>query len=139
MPAPAPGTPPPRHAVSVKAVLVHGGRVLLLKNERDEWELPGGRLEHGESPAECVVREVAEETGLAISVRAPLEPYVYWPTPAAPVLILPFHCVCAGFEGLRLSEEHADIGTFAVDALEGLRLPPGYRRVVAEVAGLSGS
>ena len=30
--------------VSIKGVLVEAGRVVLLENERDEWELPGGRL-----------------------------------------------------------------------------------------------
>jgi ADP-ribose pyrophosphatase YjhB (NUDIX family) len=48
--------------VSVKGVLVRGGRVLLLKNEREEWELPGGKLELGEAPAVCVAREITEET-----------------------------------------------------------------------------
>lgn len=37
--------------VSVKGVVVRDGRVLLLRNERDEWELPGGKLELGEEPA----------------------------------------------------------------------------------------
>jgi 8-oxo-dGTP pyrophosphatase MutT (NUDIX family) len=36
--------------VSIKGVLVEAGRVVLLENERDEWELPGGRLEPGEPP-----------------------------------------------------------------------------------------
>ena len=36
--------------VSIKGVLVEAGRVALLENERDEWELPGGRLEPGEAP-----------------------------------------------------------------------------------------
>jgi 8-oxo-dGTP pyrophosphatase MutT (NUDIX family) len=35
--------------VSIKGVLVEAGRVVLLENERDEWELPGGRLEPRES------------------------------------------------------------------------------------------
>ena len=30
--------------VSVKGVAVQNGRVLLLENERGEWELPGGKL-----------------------------------------------------------------------------------------------
>jgi 8-oxo-dGTP pyrophosphatase MutT (NUDIX family) len=45
--------------VSIKGVVVQAGRVLLLHNERDEWELPGGKLELGEGPAACVVREIA--------------------------------------------------------------------------------
>ena len=42
---------------------MQGGKVLLLRNERDEWELPGGKLEVGEDPADCVVREITEESG----------------------------------------------------------------------------
>lgn len=41
-----------RGPVSIKGVVLHEGAVLLLKNERDEWELPGGKLERGETPEE---------------------------------------------------------------------------------------
>lgn len=34
-----------RFPVSVKGVIYHNGKVVLLKNERDEWELSGGKLE----------------------------------------------------------------------------------------------
>jgi ADP-ribose pyrophosphatase YjhB (NUDIX family) len=48
--------PPPgdnnayRFPVSVKGVVAQAEKFLLLKNERDEWELPGGKLELGETP-----------------------------------------------------------------------------------------
>ncbi|MEI4878597.1 NUDIX domain-containing protein, partial [Klebsiella pneumoniae] len=51
----------PRFPVSVKGVAVPGGRVLLLENERREWELPGGKLGLGEDPVDCVAREIREE------------------------------------------------------------------------------
>jgi len=44
--------------VSVKGVAVQDGRLLLLENERAEWELPGGKLEIGEDPPACLVREI---------------------------------------------------------------------------------
>ena len=45
-----------RLPVSVKGVLVHRGRVLVLRNDRGEWELPGGRLDDGETPEEALRR-----------------------------------------------------------------------------------
>jgi 8-oxo-dGTP diphosphatase len=49
------------------------GRVLLVRASARSvrpgtWFLPGGGVEHGEHPADAVVREVAEETGLAVRV-----------------------------------------------------------------------
>jgi 8-oxo-dGTP pyrophosphatase MutT (NUDIX family) len=63
--------------VSVKGVLVRGGRVLLLKNERHEWELPGGKLELGEEPQACVAREITEETGLSVTTGPILDAWQY--------------------------------------------------------------
>ena len=45
------------------------GRILLVRRADDGyWELPGGRVEVGESASAAVVREVAEEAGVAITV-----------------------------------------------------------------------
>ena len=45
------------------------GEVLLVRRIDDGyWELPGGRLEVGESAAQAVIREVAEESGVAIAL-----------------------------------------------------------------------
>ncbi len=54
-----PGQAGHRFPVSVKGVAVQAGQVLLLENERGEWELPGGKLELGEEPTACVVREIS--------------------------------------------------------------------------------
>jgi 8-oxo-dGTP diphosphatase len=45
------------------------GRVLLChRRDMDAWNLPGGGLEIGELPTECVIREVREETGLEVCI-----------------------------------------------------------------------
>jgi 8-oxo-dGTP diphosphatase len=46
-------------------VVVRDGRVLLVHRPRyDDWSLPKGKLEHGESWEDAALREVEEETGL---------------------------------------------------------------------------
>ncbi len=48
------------------------GRLLLIKRGQEpsagRWSVPGGRVRAGESAADACVREVAEETGLAVRV-----------------------------------------------------------------------
>ena len=121
---------PPRFPVSVKGVLLIDGAVVLLKNERDEWELPGGKLAPDESPEQCVVREIREELGLEVAVRALLDAWVYPITPRARVLIVTYGCVEATRHEAALSHEHAQLAWFPVDALAALKMPEGYKRSV---------
>jgi 8-oxo-dGTP diphosphatase len=63
---------PERPIVGVGAVVVDGGRVLLVRRANEplkgEWSLPGGAVECGETLAAAIGREVLEETGLEIEV-----------------------------------------------------------------------
>ena len=67
----------PAFPVSVKGVLVRDDRVLLLQNERGERELPGGKLELGGQPVDCVAREITEETGLQVTTGPILDSWQY--------------------------------------------------------------
>lgn len=64
---------PDQPRVGVGAVVLDGDRVLLVKRGRapgaGKWSLPGGLVHLGETTREAVVREVAEECGLAISIK----------------------------------------------------------------------
>ena len=43
------------------------GDILVLKDRKDQWNLPGGKQEPGETALDCAIREVEEETALNIS------------------------------------------------------------------------
>lgn len=50
-----------------QAIVVEGDRILLVKTHlgsRDDYELPGGGIESGETPEEAAIRELFEETGI---------------------------------------------------------------------------
>jgi len=63
----------PHMAVSVAAVLVESGRVLLVRRRHPPfagtWMFPSGFVEYGEHPHAATVREMKEETNLSVEVR----------------------------------------------------------------------
>lgn len=76
--------------ISIKGVVVDRGRVCLLRNERDEWELPGGKLDPGETPEQCLAREVTEELGIGVQVTNLLDAWVYSIRPGVEVFIVTY-------------------------------------------------
>lgn len=58
------------------AVIVHDGRVLLVKRRVSEgtlsWQFPAGAVEPGETPTDAAVRETHEETGLTVKATKTL-------------------------------------------------------------------
>jgi mutator protein MutT len=119
----------PRWPVSVKGVILDRDQVVLLRNERDEWELPGGRLEPGESIEECLVREMHEELGLAVDVGPLLDAWLYELSDAT-VLVLTYGCMCDSMHGMVHSAEHRELTWLPVEGLRDAPIPAGYARAV---------
>lgn len=119
--------------ISVKAVIIWADGVLLLHNERGEWELPGGQPDREDrSPAAVLRRELAEEVGLEIEVGPLVTTYRYDPVPGRPVLVVVYRCEATRPPTLHPSEEHDDIRVCPLDQLDTIVLPDGYRRAIQQ-------
>lgn len=58
-----------RKEVSAGGVVTYRNSILLLKRFNNDWVLPKGRIEKGETLEETAIREVLEETGVKGSIR----------------------------------------------------------------------
>lgn len=76
----APGSPAPVLAAGALAWREKGDRVQVLLVHRpryDDWSIPKGKLDKGETFPAAAVREVAEETGYRVRLHRPLPASVY--------------------------------------------------------------
>ena len=115
------------HPTSIKGVLLIDGNVLLVRNDRGEWELPGGRVEPGEDHAETLMREFTEELSLEVAVAERIDSYLFEVIPDRHVFIVSYGCTLAGEFRPQLSDEHNEHCLWPVERLSELNLPVGYR------------
>lgn len=117
--------------VSIKGVIFLGEQVILLKNERDEWELPGGKLERGEDISTCLAREIYEELSVPAQVESLLDAWVYTIL-SVDVVILTYYCHVKEDVSPKISHEHKEFGLFQLNQLDKIPLPDGYKRAIRD-------
>ena len=92
------------------------------------WELPGGKIENGETPEMCIRRELHEELGIEV------EPLACW-SPVRTVLpgltIRLYPVVCRWAKGRIRLREHESWGWFSAEELPALEWSPADRPLIA--------
>jgi len=82
----------------------------------------------GETPEEALRREILEETGIEVTVRRPVDAWVFQVTPMEKVLILQYSCRLSGKGGVRISHEHIESAWLPLANVDREPLPRGYLR-----------
>lgn len=120
------------------------GRVLLIRRgDNGRWAIPGGMMEPGESIAECLVREMREETGLEVE---PVRLTAIYSDPAYGHVVLAngdeLYAVVVAFECRVLSgtpcadgDESLEVTYFPPDALPDSLIPIQRIRIQDALAG----
>lgn len=106
---------------------VRGNEVLLLERVKPPfagyWTGPGGKLELGESPAECAVRELREETGLRAK-RAVLRGVITETSPRPDHQYLLFVYVVTDFDGDVVSDgREGQLRWWPIDGWQRIPMP----------------
>jgi len=120
-----------RHVVSVKGICFIDNKVVLLKNERDEWDLPGGKLKRNEDIQECLQREIEEELNIAVQVDKLLDVTKLTIMNTIDVLVMVFLCSTdCSMQQLKISAENFGVDCFDAVEVDALKIESVYKQII---------
>ena len=103
----------------VKGIIRKNSHILVLVKPNDALDLPGGRVERGETIQSALQREIDEETGLKVEIHNPVEEWSFYKTPDRLIKGITFDC--AYLEGkVKLCTEHTRYFWAAIDNINRL-------------------
>jgi 8-oxo-dGTP diphosphatase len=121
--------------VAAAAMVDVDGRVLICKRPAGKsmaglWEFPGGKVEPGETPEACLIRELEEELGVKVS-QACLAPFVFASHAYDSFHILMPLYLCRRWEGAVQAREHEALAWVKPSQMDAYPMPPADAPLVA--------
>lgn len=102
------------------------------------WEFPGGKVEAGERPEECLIRELGEELGITVK-EACLAPLTFASHGYEDFHLLMPLWICRRWEGAVQRKEHQALKWVRAGALRELDMPPADAPLIPPLVDLLGA
>lgn len=118
--------------VSVKGLFLDQGKILLLKNEREEWDLPGGKILEGSDIKSTLSREVLEETNLNVEIGELLIADLF-DVVGSKVFITIFKINAIDPRPIQISKEHIGYDFFSLDEIDKIKTAPWVSLLIKEI------
>ena len=117
------------------AIIQDSGRLLLVKRKypprAGDWSLPAGFMEYDESPAECCIRELKEDTGLDIEITRLFWNYKGGDDPRTMVVLILYLAHITGGK-LKPGDDAVEVEFFGMDDLPANIAFSAHRRAIAD-------
>ena len=120
--------------MSVKALFKKDDRILLVKDPKGIWELPGGRIEHGENPEEALKRELAEELGwIKVTVKEIIDSWSFTSENNKHFIILVYKCAIDEDE-IKKNDEYTEYKWIPISEIDSLEMRDGYKKAIKKLS-----
>lgn len=115
------------------AVIEEEGRILIAKRKRGDlqggkWEFPGGKIEDGETPEECLRRELQEELGIETRIGELIGKSRHAFTCQTTIELLAYRAFC--LSGTPQPLDHEEIRWVDLKDLHAYEFPPADRPIL---------
>lgn len=119
-----------RPIATVKALIYKNKKVFMLMDKSGNWELPGGKIEFGETFQETLTREFKEELNLdKVCIGELINLWSFVSNSQKHFLVIVFQCK-ANLENIKISEEHQRFKWVDIDRINEFKMRDGYRESI---------
>jgi len=119
--------------ISVKGIFEREGKILFVKDPKGVWELPGGRIEHGENPQLSLLRELNEELGWKkITIEDLIDAWSFISKIQDRYnhfIILVYSCQ-SNEKNIKQNEEYIDHKWISITEIKDFKMKKGYKNSI---------